>query len=234
MRPIRHVKPRHATSAHRTYIRTRTATPATVLSFLTFINGTQTSPPSSNMAPKTARPGEQLAKLRAKNKATKKKVQAKQARAGAGQKPTTFLPPNEWLFGKKQPGTMTVAQARVLSKYAQPPAAPPANNNTKTEQDLIRRLAVAKRDNQALKKENASLKRKERECNYYKDRWSCLCGEFHGHVAWDLLHTKKLRQWQLLNAVKAAFQRGQMHQGSKYFSLRGMHPYKDYPDGKVI
>lgn len=183
------------------------------------------------MAPKAApKLGKQLATLRAKAKPTKVKAPAIRPRAGA-KKDSAFMAPKEWLFSKPQPAAKTAKQAYELSGWAQPP--PPPKDTTKEDQ-LIKHLAAALRENHIIKKQLIEVNKKSTQADHYKERWNCLCGEFHGHVSWDQHHTGRLRFAQFLSAIRAAFTSGRMHPGSKRFSLRGMHPMRDCPEGKVF
>ena len=171
-----------------------------------------------------------MAKLRAKAKATKTKAPTIRPRAGANQE-STFMVPKEWIFGKQQPATKTTKQAKALSSLAQPLPPP---KDTKREDMLVRHLAATLRENAILKKQMAQLNKIQAQKKYYQERWSCLCGEFREHVSWDQHHTGQLRFAQLLSAIRAAFIKGRMHPGSRRFSIRGMHPLRDCPEGDVI
>lgn len=140
------------------------------------------------------------------------------------------MAPKEWIFSKPQP-TKTTKQAHALRSLAHPPPPP---KDTKREDMLVKHLAMALRENAILKKQMEQVTKKLTRENYYEERWSCLCGEFRGHVSWDLFHTGQLRFAQILAAVRTAYTTGRMHPGSRRFSIRGMHPLRDCPEGDVI
>lgn len=217
----------HATSADTGYISDHADTSQLFSPSLLLSATNQIRVPSRAMASKL---GDQLAKLRAKAKATKAKASTIRPRAGTKEE-STFMAPKEWIFSKPQPAAKTVKQAQALSGLAH---SPPPPKDTQREDMLVRHLAMALRDNAILKKQVAQLSKKDSQERYYQERWSCLCGEFRGHVSWDQHHTSQLRFAQILSAVRAAFSKGHMHPGSQRFSIRGMHPMRDYPEGAVI
>ena len=141
------------------------------------------------------------------------------------------MAPKEWIFSKPQPRTKTIKQAHALSSLAHPPPPP---KDTKREDMLVKHLAVALHENAILKKQMEQGTHRRTQEKYYEERWSCLCGEFRGHVSWDQHHTRQLRFEQLVAAIGAAFTSGRMHPGSRRFSIRNMHPLRDFPEGDMI